>query len=75
MAMPKCPVETGASSRPDPPDAGTKHLEVVNQHGTSTVWDDPFLTDGLAWQEFPETLEREGLREFFGKDESFGRLH
>lgn len=27
-------------------------LEVVNHSGTSTVWDDPFVTDDAAWAAF-----------------------
>jgi len=50
-------------------------LEVVNQHGTSTVWDDPFISDGLAWRAFTQAAEEEGVKEFFAEDEPFGRLH
>ena len=31
-------------------------LEVINEFGTSTVFDDPFLADGLAWQQFEKTM-------------------
>jgi hypothetical protein len=31
-------------------------LEVVNEFGTSTVFDDPFIADGLAWKQFEKTV-------------------
>lgn len=39
-------------------------LEVVNEHGTSIVWDDQFDTDHAAFDEFTRTLETEGLAAF-----------
>jgi hypothetical protein len=39
-------------------------LEVVNQEGTSTVWDDLFATDIEAFAEFRKTLEAEGIHAF-----------
>lgn len=39
-------------------------LEVVNQNGTSTVWDDPFVTDDAAWGAFRRTVEEEGIHAF-----------
>jgi hypothetical protein len=39
-------------------------LEVVNQKGTSTVWDDLFAADIEAFAEFQETLEAEGIHAF-----------
>ena len=36
-------------------------LEVVDEDGNSTVWDDPFTTDEAAFQEFQRTLEEEGI--------------
>jgi hypothetical protein len=39
-------------------------LEVVNAHGTSTVWDDPFDSDAEAEAEFRDTLKRDGVAAF-----------
>jgi hypothetical protein len=39
-------------------------LEVVNQEGTSIVWDDLFATDTEAFAEFQRTLEAEGILTF-----------
>ena len=39
-------------------------LEVEDGAGGSTVWEDPFETDDLAFKEFQETLERDGIRSF-----------
>ncbi|MGB7300588.1 MAG: hypothetical protein WBD34_14800 [Burkholderiaceae bacterium] len=39
-------------------------LEVVNEQGTSIVWDDQFDTDRAAFDEFTRTLETEGLAAF-----------
>ena len=36
-------------------------LEVVDQKGGSTVWEDLFPTDDVALEEFETTLRREGL--------------
>ncbi|PHP18256.1 hypothetical protein CG471_18540 [Sphingobium sp. IP1] len=42
-------------------------LEVVNEHGTSTVWDTPFATDREADAAFREALIQEGIEAFLGK--------
>jgi hypothetical protein len=39
-------------------------LEVVNEVGTSTVWDDLFDSDSEAEAAFRETLKAEGLAAF-----------
>ena len=39
-------------------------LEVVNAAGTSTVWDDVFLTDAAALEEFHRTVAEEGMIPF-----------
>jgi hypothetical protein len=39
-------------------------LEVVDQQGGSTVWDDTFGNDEDAHAEFYRTLELEGIRSF-----------
>jgi len=44
-------------------------LEVINEFGTSTVFDEPFLADGLAWQQFKKTVKEEGLAAFLTKKE------
>ena len=43
-------------------------LEVVDEENNSTVWDDPFLTDDEAFQEFQRTLEEEGIDSMIGLD-------
>jgi len=37
-------------------------LEVIDQKGGSTVWDDTFANDQDAYAEFYRTLESEGIR-------------
>ena len=39
-------------------------LEVVNENGTSIVWDDSFESDRAAFDAFNRTLDTEGLAAF-----------
>lgn len=39
-------------------------LEVVDQHGTSTVWDELFETDQAAFDEVMRTIKDEGAAAF-----------
>ncbi len=39
-------------------------LEIVDEHGTSTVWDDPFDTDTAAMEAAFVAIEAEGVRSF-----------
>lgn len=39
-------------------------IEVQNEHGTSTVWDDLFATDNAAYAAFRQTVDEEGMRAF-----------
>jgi hypothetical protein len=39
-------------------------LEIVNEEGTSVVWDDTFDTDQEAWDEARQVLDDEGLTLF-----------
>ena len=39
-------------------------LEVVNEAGTSTVWDDLFDSDAAAYDAFEATVEHEGMGAF-----------
>ena len=41
-------------------------LEVVDEYGNSTVWDEPFSSDDDAFQEFQRTLEEEGIDKLIG---------
>ena len=41
-------------------------LEVVDAYGTSTVWDDKFRTERMAWKEFLRTIEKEGIESVSG---------
>jgi hypothetical protein len=57
-------------------------LEVVNEEGTSTVWDDLFATDREANEAFLETLDEDGVAAFLDDDDDStvvpfpgGRLH
>lgn len=43
-------------------------LEVVNESGTSIVWDELFDTDRQAHAAFMDTLAREGLEAFLDDD-------
>ena len=45
-------------------------LEVVNENGTSIVWDDLFDTDGAAYEAFGATVEQEGMSAFLDKAET-----
>ena len=44
-------------------------LEVVDEYGNSTVWNEPFTSDDEAFQEFQRTLEEEGIDTLIGIDE------
>lgn len=39
-------------------------LEVVNPEGTSIVWDEQFLTEEAALEEFARTVATEGIETF-----------
>lgn len=41
-------------------------LEVVDEFGNSTVWDDQFATDQAAWDELQRTLLEEGVEVMVG---------
>lgn len=43
-------------------------LEVVNERGTSIVWDDPFASDRDADAAFRDTLARDGIEAFLDSD-------
>jgi hypothetical protein len=43
-------------------------LEVVDQEGASTVWDDPFPSDRAAWEEVMATIAKEGIASFLTND-------
>jgi len=45
-------------------------LEVVSAHGTSTVWDDLFNTDGAAYEAFETAVEQEGMAAFLDDAET-----
>ncbi|AFL51482.1 hypothetical protein ABIE78_002684 [Sinorhizobium fredii] len=48
-------------------------LEVFDQEGNTTVWDNTFDTDRDAFQEFLATVQRDGIRCFV--DAPVQRLH
>ncbi len=41
-------------------------LEVVDEHGNSTCWVEPFDTDEAAFEEFQRTLAEEGIDVLIG---------
>jgi hypothetical protein len=43
-------------------------LEVVDQEGGSTIWDDRFATEQAALQEAMDTIAAEGIASFMLKD-------
>lgn len=43
-------------------------LEVVDEYGNSTVWDDPFKTDDEALDEVFDTIEKEGISSLIGTE-------
>lgn len=45
-------------------------LEVVNELGTSTVWDDLFGTDQDALEAFEQTVTDEGIETFLDGDDA-----
>ena len=47
-------------------------LEVVDQGGTSIVWDDKFTTDQAALDELMKTIELEGIRSIVEDNTSSG---
>jgi len=44
-------------------------LEVVDEEGTSTVWDDLFMTDADALEEVKSTIRDEGIDVLVGRPE------
>lgn len=42
-------------------------LEVVDERGTSTVWDEPFASDDEAFEAFQRALREEGIDAFVGE--------
>ena len=50
-------------------------LEVVNTHGTSSVWDDPFETDEEAYAAFEQAVAEEGMETFLNDEIDNPTLH
>ncbi|MCA1408432.1 hypothetical protein I6F26_30795 [Ensifer sp. IC3342] len=48
-------------------------LEVVDQEGYSTIWDDRFATDRDAFEEFLATIKRDGISSFL--EQSIHTVH
>lgn len=54
-------------------EAGTQKdwtLEVISEEDDVTTWEEPFATDKDAWEEFLATCEKDGIRSFFGDDDT-----
>lgn len=47
-------------------DEGGWLLEVIDEYGNSTVWDDPFKTDVAALTEAKKTILAEGINALIG---------
>lgn len=50
-------------------------LEVVNEAGTSTVWEDPFDTDAEAFEAFKRAVETEGMETFLDDADGWTTIH
>lgn len=50
-------------------------LEVITEEEDVTSWDEPFATDREAFDEFLATVERDGIRSFFGDEEDEPVVH
>ena len=46
-------------------------LEVVDEYGNSTVWDDSFKTDDEALNEVFDTIEKEGISSLIGTETDY----
>lgn len=46
-------------------------LEVVDQEGGSTVWDDRFAADEAALAEAMDAIDKEGIATFLGKPSAY----
>jgi len=46
-------------------------LEVEDEYGNSTVWDDPFKTDGEALDEVFDIIEKEGISSLIGTENDY----
>ena len=46
-------------------------LEVVDEYGNSTVWDDPFKTDDEALDEVFDTIEKGGISSLIGTENNY----
>ncbi|KAB1088007.1 hypothetical protein F4V91_17170 [Neorhizobium galegae] len=50
-------------------------LEVITEEDDVTTWEEPFPTDREAFDEFLATVERDGIRSFFGEPEPNPAVH
>jgi hypothetical protein len=58
--------------------AGTQNdwmMEVITEEDDLTTWEEPFATDREAFEEFLATIERDGIRSFFGGEEDEPAIH
>lgn len=58
--------------------AGTQNdwiLEVITEEDDLTSWEEPFATDREAFEEFLATVERDGIRSFFGGEDPEPAVH
>ncbi|TDK32303.1 hypothetical protein E2F50_18495 [Rhizobium deserti] len=50
-------------------------LEVITEEDDVTSWEEPFATDREAFDEFLATVERDGIRSFFGEPDAEPAVH
>ena len=50
-------------------------LEVITEEDDVTSWDETFATDREAFEEFLATVERDGIRSFFGEPDEEPAVH
>jgi hypothetical protein len=50
-------------------------LEVITPDEDVTSWEEPFATDREAFDEFLATVERDGIRSFFGEPDPEPMVH
>ncbi|MDP9837137.1 hypothetical protein J2T09_001889 [Neorhizobium huautlense] len=58
--------------------AGTQNdwtMEVITEEDDLTTWEEPFATDREAFEEFLATVERDGIRSFFGGEDPEPAVH
>ena len=50
-------------------------LEVIDEHGNSTVWDETFVSDDAAWNAFMEAINEEGIASIVAPIDDARQVH